>query len=305
MVIRVITGTIAVVLTLALLTWTALNEDRRMAEFEAGQAGRSVESGALLFQSNCRPCHGNQGEGIPGVGPALNNPDLFNGNRTRQVGFAGTVRDFVELTIAAGRPLPSVEGATYPQRMPTWSQRYGGPLRDDQIADLTNFVMNWDQGAESPAQTPVAPPVGTPVGTPQAGGTPGTGVGGTAQPGTAQPPGGAGFEPVGTDLNVTLPAGDATRGNALFNGSAPLADGQQAGCQACHGTGTGPDLAGVGTRAATRKPGLSADQYLHESIMQPSALVVDGFADIMPKNFGQRMSAQNLADIIAYLLTLR
>jgi mono/diheme cytochrome c family protein len=33
--------------------------------------------------------------------------------------------------------------------MPSWSQEYGGPLRDDQIQDLTNFVMNW-QGPQPP-----------------------------------------------------------------------------------------------------------------------------------------------------------
>lgn len=274
MVLRVTIGTIAIVLTVALLTWTALNEDARMAAFEAAQAGRSIENGATLFESNCTPCHGKQGEGIPGVAPALNTPTLFNGQRVREAQFAGSVRDFIKLTIAAGRPIPTV-GTNYPQRMPTWSQRYGGPLRDDQIEDLTNFVMNWGKGAQAAAATP-APPQ---------------------------------FQPVGSDLNVTLPAGDAGRGQALFEGTATLADGKPTGCAGCHVAGAGtiaPDIQGVATRAETRKPGLSAEQYLHESIVQPNATVVEGFSQgIMPQDFGQRMSAQNLADIIAYLMTLK
>jgi hypothetical protein len=28
--------------------------------------------------------------------------------------------------------------------MPTWSERYGGPMRDDQVEDVTMFVLNWE-----------------------------------------------------------------------------------------------------------------------------------------------------------------
>jgi len=275
MTLRVIIGTIATVLTLALLGWAAINEPARMATFEASQAGRSIENGAALFESNCTPCHGKQGEGIPGVAPALNTPALFNGQRLKEVGFQGTVPDFIRLTISAGRPIPSA-GTNYPQRMPTWSQRYGGPLRDDQIDDLVNFIMNWQTSAGGAvANTPAAPT----------------------------------FQPVGTSLDVTLPAGDPARGETLFNGTASLADGKPAGCAGCHVSGAGtiaPDIRGIATRAATRKEGYSAEKYIHESIVQPDAYVVQGFnAGVMPPDFGQRMSAQNLADIMAYLMTLK
>jgi mono/diheme cytochrome c family protein len=56
-------------------------------------------------------------------------------------------------------------------------------------------------------------------------------------------------------------------------------------CTTCHGigrAGRGPDLAGVGARAATRKPGTKASAYLVESLLNPSAFVVDGFPNIMP-----------------------
>lgn len=276
MTLRVMIGTLAVVLTIALLTWTAINEPARMEAFAAGQAGRSIENGALLFESNCASCHGKQGEGIPTVAPALNAPELFNGQRVREAQFAGSVRDFIKLTIAAGRPIPT-QGSSYSARMPTWSQRFGGPLRDDQIEDLVNFVMNWGKALEAAAATPVVTPTV------------------------------AAFQPVGTDLNVQLPPGDAARGQALFNSEQPLADGRPAGCQGCHtgGSTIAPDIQGIATRAATRESGLSAEQYLHQSIVQPDAFVVPGFNPVMPKDFGQRMSAQDLADIIAYLMTLK
>src|SRR5947207_7236379 len=56
-------------------------------------------------------------------------------------------------------------------------------------------------------------------------------------------------------------------------------------CITCHGSGRaggGPDLAGVGTRAGTGKPGMAAKAYLVESLLEPSAYIVQGFPNIMP-----------------------
>jgi mono/diheme cytochrome c family protein len=56
-------------------------------------------------------------------------------------------------------------------------------------------------------------------------------------------------------------------------------------CTTCHGigrAGRGPDLAGVGARAGTRKPGMKPAAYLVESLLTPSAYVVEGFPNIMP-----------------------
>jgi mono/diheme cytochrome c family protein len=56
-------------------------------------------------------------------------------------------------------------------------------------------------------------------------------------------------------------------------------------CTTCHGigrAGRGPDLAGVGARAGSRKPGMAAKAYLVESLLEPAAFVVPGFPNIMP-----------------------
>ena len=100
--------------------------------------------------------------------------------------------------------------------------------------------------------------------------------------------------------------GDATRGRELFN--APAVAGQ-AGCTACHSlepdvTLVGPSLAGVATRAAQRVPGMSAAEYLKQSLLDPNAYVVEGFPKgVMPTYDG--LSEQELQDLIAFLLTLK
>jgi len=57
-------------------------------------------------------------------------------------------------------------------------------------------------------------------------------------------------------------------------------------CEICHRIGQAgtraPDLAGVGSRAATRKPGMTAKAYLIESLIQPGAFIVPGYPPIMP-----------------------
>jgi cytochrome c2 len=96
--------------------------------------------------------------------------------------------------------------------------------------------------------------------------------------------------------------GDPAQGKLVFS--------TVAGCVACHDVSTGatlvgPSLKGVESRAASRKPGMSASDYLRESILIPNAYVVPGFQPgIMLQTFGQVLTAQQLNDVIAYLLTL-
>jgi cytochrome c oxidase subunit 2 len=43
--------------------------------------------------------------------------------------------------------------------------------------------------------------------------------------------------------------------------------------------------------------------YLHQSIMEPSAFVVEGYPDVMPHTYGETLTDQQISDLIAYLLT--
>ncbi len=101
-----------------------------------------------------------------------------------------------------------------------------------------------------------------------------------------------------------LPAGDAARGAKLFtesiNGATPCSD--------CHRTDaiqqTGPGLGGFGARAGGRVSGESAEEYAFHSIVEPWRYVVRGFSNVMYNDFADRASPQDIADLIAYLLTL-
>lgn len=57
-------------------------------------------------------------------------------------------------------------------------------------------------------------------------------------------------------------------------------------CEICHRIGQkgtrAPDLAGVGSRAAKTKAGMSAKAYIIESLLHPQAYVVEGYPPIMP-----------------------
>jgi mono/diheme cytochrome c family protein len=57
-------------------------------------------------------------------------------------------------------------------------------------------------------------------------------------------------------------------------------------CEICHRIGQkgtrAPDLAGIGARAGKTKPGMSAKQYIIESLLNPGAYVVEGYPNIMP-----------------------
>lgn len=106
------------------------------------------------------------------------------------------------------------------------------------------------------------------------------------------------FVPVGTDLDITLPEGDAARGEQIFG---------ELACTACHLPETdqpsGPSIARMMRDAATRE-GYTADEYLHESIVLPCAVLAEGYTQcIMPQDYGNRLDAQGLADLIEYLKT--
>lgn len=102
-------------------------------------------------------------------------------------------------------------------------------------------------------------------------------------------------------------AGDAARGEQLFVagvGDAPP-------CVACHltvedgaGLSLGPNLAGISERAAGRVPGMSAAQYLEASILAPEDYIAGGFRVSMYDDYAADLNAQDVADLVAYLLTL-
>jgi cytochrome c len=105
-------------------------------------------------------------------------------------------------------------------------------------------------------------------------------------------------------------AGSAERGKELFDRTMIGANAAP-GCATCHSldqgiTIVGPPLAGIASRAEEEVPGQPASEYLHESIVEPDAHVVEGFAaGVMYQNYGRDLSGQEIDDLVAYLLTLK
>jgi cytochrome c553 len=104
--------------------------------------------------------------------------------------------------------------------------------------------------------------------------------------------------------------GDAARGARLFNGAEPFGSSDALVCSACHtlgvdqGGGLGPNLVGLADVAATRVPGQSAEDYLQSSLRDTDAFLVPGYQEgIMPRSYATTLTDQEVADLVAYLLT--
>ena len=93
------------------------------------------------------------------------------------------------------------------------------------------------------------------------------------------------------------------RGQVVFNNP-------NAGCFLCHtiegiGGKRGPDLTRVGERAATRRPGQSAEAYIRESILDPRVFLAEDFPPIMPPDFATRLPENEIDELVAYLRSLK
>jgi len=75
-------------------------------------------------------------------------------------------------------------------------------------------------------------------------------------------------------------------------------------CAVCHGAanGVGPSLTTMRDRAPTAVAGLSAEEYLWQSIVEPGAFVVEGYQDVMPKDYGQTLSQDEIAGLVRFIL---
>jgi cytochrome c oxidase subunit 2 len=85
-----------------------------------------------------------------------------------------------------------------------------------------------------------------------------------------------------------------------------------AGCNACHTlddanatAAVGPDLNQLASVAEDRKGGLSSEEYVRESIVDPPAFVVEGYdGDTMPGNFADQLTPEEIDTLVEYLLGL-
>jgi mono/diheme cytochrome c family protein len=212
-------------------------------------------------------------------------------SRVEQIGWAGSLESFINTTLIHGRPL---SGFYWPQgkTMPPWSQLAGGPLRNDQLQDLTNYIMNFDKGDAWTLEDLFA--------VNQFGILPGAGGGGVEEP-VCDSPAACDVAAVTTELMALT--GDPQNGQTLYN-SGILAC---AGCHIANGGVIAPHLDGTWTRVVEDRltlpefAGYTGEQYLVESILLPNNFTVPPYAGAMPTNFGTRLDVQMLADLVAFL----
>ncbi|MFN8586038.1 MAG: cytochrome c [Dehalococcoidia bacterium] len=264
-----------------------LHESSRQATAKEDITERVAERGARLFVSNCRSCHGLNGEGH--IGPALNSGSFLILGKDNKEGLPPTpdgeatdIRNFLHNTIACGR------NGTF---MPLWGQRFGGTLSDTQIDQIVTMITEgrWDLvesiGAEhdaaagTTAKDVLADPAGLSGVTQK---NCGQFNAETAAPYRSRNP-----------LAPATPEATASATAAAGGGSDLVGQGKQLatsnGCVGCHTvTGvnsTGPTwkgLAGSQVALADGSTVTADDAFLTESIKSPSAKVVKGFAPVMP-----------------------
>jgi mono/diheme cytochrome c family protein len=229
-------------------------------------------------------------------------------DRLKNLGWVGTRDAFILTTLIHGRPT----SINYWPRgaMPAWSQTAGGPLRMDQLEDLVAYIQNWDKADQwtpddlfAVKQFAIEPADPGPL---------------EAQIQQLIESGGTPFEPIGTDVQAILASlegvtGDAARGSVLYHNAESSANGTKLACSGCHiqgSNGTGPMTDGTFTRVETSRlqdaalAGYTPEQYLVESIVLPGRYVVPGFQNLMIANFGDNLSTQDIADLLAYLETM-
>jgi cytochrome c oxidase subunit 2 len=94
------------------------------------------------------------------------------------------------------------------------------------------------------------------------------------------------------------------RGESMASAGAKLYD--QLACITCHGTGKGPPFAnlfGSKVKLADGSMVIADEDYIRESILEPSAKIVAGYQALMPTYKGQ-VTEEQVLQLIAYLRSL-
>lgn len=234
-------------------------------------------------------------KGYPNAQQLAERPEWVT--RLGQAQWVGTLESFVITTLTHGRAQNRYLWGE--NAMVAWGQEGGGPLRRDQLGDLASYILNWDKGSEWTVEDALLVNQYAIVPLPGGGG------------------GGEMADAAGDDVQAILASweengivGDPERGKAIYENT-PSERGELLGCSACHAGGVaGPatDLTWdtvVNERLTLAQfAGYTPEQYLVESIVNPNAYVVPSFqSGVMPQNFANRVTEQDLADIVAYLKT--
>ena len=113
-----------------------------------------------------------------------------------------------------------------------------------------------------------------------------------------------------SDSGATEAAADQSveNGKELYN-QVVIGPASAPGCITCHSLEpdvvlVGPSHNGIGIRAGEYVDGVSAEEYMYDSLMDPDGHLVDGYAaGIMYQNYSEELDQSDIDDLVAYLLT--
>lgn len=271
---KVLVATGMIVATGLILTVYGFVDPLRQANAKERQLETSIRRGVEQYATLCYTCHSEDGKGavVPGSDPPRIAPQL---NRdqfwAKDPDEAKKQYELVYKTIQRGRP-----GTP----MPAWGQSDGGTLNQEQIYELAMMITHgdrmllgetvWENVHEVVAEK-IAEGAPTPI------------------------PLSAAAPPLPPELQAA---------RAVFD---------KGGCAACHAVQgdtrvVGPSLAKISETGATRKPGTSTEDYIKESVRQPSAFIVQGFPgppSLMPAFAQGQISDDELNALVQYLLSLK
>ena len=136
-----VAGVALTVFLAVLLPFLYLREPARMKAAAAKEQSESVRLGKATFEEFCSRCHGNEAQGGTVkrfVAPGAKNtePRDVQAPNLHEIAARYPNDDVSKVawdTIQKGRP-----GTP----MPTWGVRYGGPMNDQQITDLVNYILS-------------------------------------------------------------------------------------------------------------------------------------------------------------------
>ena len=99
--------------------------------------------------------------------------------------------------------------------------------------------------------------------------------------------------------------GDPVAGEELYNTNLEESGGNA--CSDCHSLGAGsalaPSLKTTREKAADRIEGVSAEDYLRESIIDPQAYLVGNFPLPMPTGYADILTEDQINNLIAFILS--
>jgi mono/diheme cytochrome c family protein len=116
-----------------------INEQRRLGEEVEGFFTASVERGETLYTENCARCHGADATG--GGAPSPYNPDE-NWPAPNLTTIAARYEDNPNITDIRQYLINTPEVGRPGTPMPTWGAAYGGPWNDQQIEEVTDFILS-------------------------------------------------------------------------------------------------------------------------------------------------------------------